>query len=240
MSTRNRRGLTRLGVLIAAVAALALVIPMACMNSAAEKQPFTQATIRLPQAVIDGKMANYRDAIDELKKASAELEELCGEGLTDEHPRMKLANERTHRAVDAVWQRAQQVHNALAHHITDPTQLEELSAFFPQLGRKSNTASVWESGPDIELTRRDGSVVKVSFAVIDGLQTWTEGQGDWPVKGDLQAFLDKLEKDQAATQPATQTAATLPAAIPPAAGFRAGRGYARQADCRGESARHAV
>jgi len=51
--TRNRRGLTRGGVLIAAAAALALVIPMACMKAAGQEhqtpyQPAAQANAGIP------------------------------------------------------------------------------------------------------------------------------------------------------------------------------------------------
>ena len=45
--TRNRRDLTRWGVLIAAAAALALIIPMACMKAAGqERQAATQPTTK--------------------------------------------------------------------------------------------------------------------------------------------------------------------------------------------------
>jgi len=93
--------------------------------------------------------------------------------------------------------------------VSDPNRIEQLLAFFPDLGRRSDEAAGWQSRATIDLTKPDGG--KVGIALPDDLEVWSEGNGDWPVEGDLKAFLLNLQKEHAATAPAPNGASTLPA-----------------------------
>jgi len=86
--------------------------------------------------------------------------------------------------------------------VTDQKQLEALLAFFPEMdrGKEAWRAGGWETGVEIKFAKRDGKAISV--AAPHELEVWSEGKGDWPVNGDLKAFLLKLQKEQAATQPA--------------------------------------
>ena len=84
--------------------------------------------------------------------------------------------------------------------VSDPNRIEQLLAFFPDLGRRSDRAAGWESRATIDLTKPDGG--KVRIALPDDLEVWSEGNGDWPVEGDLKAFLQRLVKEHVTTQPA--------------------------------------
>ena len=90
--------------------------------------------------------------------------------------------------------------------VTDQKQLEALLAFFPEMdrGKESWRAAGWEAGVEIKFARPDGKTIRVSVSSNDDLTIWSEGHGDWPVNGDLKAFLLDLQKGQAATQPAAQ------------------------------------
>jgi len=57
-----------------------------------------------------------------------------------------------------------------------------------------------EAGVKIAFAKRDGKAIGV--AAPPELEVWSEGKGDWPVNGDLKAFLLNVQKEQAATQPA--------------------------------------
>jgi len=99
--------------------------------------------------------------------------------------------------------------------VTDPKQLEALLAFFPEMdrGKESWRAAGWEAGVEIKFVKRDGKTIRV--AAPPELEVWSEGHGDWPVNGDLKAFLLDLQKEQPATQPAPsaspgQATATAP------------------------------
>jgi len=90
--------------------------------------------------------------------------------------------------------------------VTDQKQLEALLAFFPEMdrGKESWRAAGWQAGVEIKFARPDGKTIRVSVSSNDDLTIWSEGHGDWPVNGDLKAFLLDLQKGQAATQPAAQ------------------------------------
>jgi len=94
--------------------------------------------------------------------------------------------------------------------VADPNQVERLLCFFPQLGRRSNTAGNWGPGAYIDLSKPAGGTVTVCVSSND-LEVWTEGNGDWPVEGDLKAFLQRLVKEHVTTQPAPNGASTQPA-----------------------------
>jgi hypothetical protein len=78
--------------------------------------------------------------------------------------------------------------------LTDAAEVAELAAFFPRVGtgRKSGRAAGWEVGVTITFLTVSGEAVKVSVSWNDNLTDWSEGKGDWPVKGDFKAYVDKL------------------------------------------------
>jgi hypothetical protein len=87
--------------------------------------------------------------------------------------------------------------------VEHPEDLEKLMAFFPRWQKPSDTAAGWMPGVDIELQRSDGRkvTIRVEHDDDDGLVTYSAGTGDWPVEGDLKAFLITLQKRRSTTQP---------------------------------------
>lgn len=90
--------------------------------------------------------------------------------------------------------------------VTDQKQLDALRAFFPEMdkGKTNGRAAGWISGVEIKFVKQDGKAVTVAVSENDHLTIWSEGKGDWPVKGNLKAFLIKLQKEQLDAQPATR------------------------------------
>ena len=91
--------------------------------------------------------------------------------------------------------------------------IDALAAFFPGVGqgRASSRAGAWEADVVVKFAAPAGKTVRVTVSLAESPPTWSEGRGDWPVKGDLGAFLRKLAKDEVATQPAMAATATAPA-----------------------------
>ena len=78
--------------------------------------------------------------------------------------------------------------------LTDRKDIADLASFFPEVGqgRRAHRAAGWEAGLLIEFERPKGKSVRVSVSGNDDLTVWSEGQGDWPVKGDLKAYVATL------------------------------------------------
>jgi hypothetical protein len=73
--------------------------------------------------------------------------------------------------------------------IDDAATIEQLTAFLPDVGKgkKSDTAAGWESSAVIRFDRKDKSTLRVATDFDD----WSEGHGDWPVRGDLAGFVER-------------------------------------------------
>jgi beta-lactamase regulating signal transducer with metallopeptidase domain len=95
--------------------------------------------------------------------------------------------------------------------VTDVAEVAKLAAFFPDVGhgRKAPQAGGWLAGATIDFTRADGTVVHVTVSQNDDLTVWSEGQGDWPVEGDLRAYLIEFRKHHAAEAAAGGTELAL-------------------------------
>lgn len=67
--------------------------------------------------------------------------------------------------------------------ITDPKEVNRLASFFPGLGekRESDYGSGWLKSADIWFYRDAENSVRISVA--PALDTWAEGNGEWPVHG---------------------------------------------------------
>lgn len=80
--------------------------------------------------------------------------------------------------------------------LTDKKEVAKLAAFFPKVGqgRESYRAAGWIAGLVVEFTQPNGKTVRVSVSGNDDLTVWTEGKGDWPVKGDLKTHVTMLRK----------------------------------------------
>ena len=94
--------------------------------------------------------------------------------------------------------------------VTDPARLQELVAYFPDWDKKPHSSpGEWIDAAMIVLNRSDGGHVTIDVCSNDDLKTYSSsiGHSDQKVHGDFKAFLLKLRKEQAATQPATRLAA---------------------------------
>src|ERR1035437_1659287 len=92
---------------------------------------------------------------------------------------------------------------APVYEINDPQELAKFASFFPQMGKgkKSYIAGGWMSGTDIKLYKADGTVISISVSVNDDYNVWSEGNGDWRVKGDLKTYLNKLRTGEMSPAP---------------------------------------
>lgn len=97
--------------------------------------------------------------------------------------------------------------------LADAKEIETLARFFPGLGkgRKSPRAAGWVAAIVIVFHSSDGKMIRVTVSPEGEDPTvWSEGRGDWPVKGNIKVQMEKLRKrttGSVATQPATQPAA---------------------------------
>ena len=94
--------------------------------------------------------------------------------------------------------------------LTDAEEIRELAAFFPRMGtgRESSRAGGWKERITIAFLTSSGETVHVS--VSRDLAFWSEGKGDWPVKGDFKAYVEKLR--QRASAPSAKDFAAAVAA----------------------------
>ena len=76
--------------------------------------------------------------------------------------------------------------------IVDSADISGLTLFFPYLGqgKQSDVTGGWESVVSIDFIKADGTILHI----VTDFETWSEGQenGDWPVKGDLENYVNKL------------------------------------------------
>lgn len=76
--------------------------------------------------------------------------------------------------------------------ILDRAGANQLAAFFAGVGtgHRSDWAGAWIAKVEIEFHRKDGSIVHVN----SDLDLWAEtnGHGDFPVRGDLRAYVARL------------------------------------------------
>lgn len=74
--------------------------------------------------------------------------------------------------------------------IEDPKEIERLISFFPNLGKgkHSQKAAGWITLVDINLYKDDETVVNVK----SNYKYWTEGSGDWAVKGDFEKYIQNI------------------------------------------------
>ena len=78
--------------------------------------------------------------------------------------------------------------------ITDTNTIERVLSFFPGVGqgKASPDAGGWESEVEVVLTRLDGR----SVVIRSDFESWSEGPGDWPVKGNLKSYVEHLLADK--------------------------------------------
>jgi hypothetical protein len=76
--------------------------------------------------------------------------------------------------------------------IRDAKRIDQLKTFFPQLGsgKRSRIAGAWKSLAVCDFEAEGGTKVQVHT----NYRQWSVGDGDWPVNGDLSAYLDQLTK----------------------------------------------
>ena len=77
-----------------------------------------------------------------------------------------------------------------ARNIEDVSVVKKLTSFFPNVGqgRRSHVVAGWEASVVMVFTRPDGTVLRVT----SDFESWSERNGDWPVKGDLAKYVDEL------------------------------------------------
>lgn len=82
--------------------------------------------------------------------------------------------------------------------ISDPATIDALAAHFKDAGKgkESEVAGGWLSFADIDFVKEDGKPISVS--VSTGLDTWSEGHGDWPIPdaADFESLLFKVLRKQ--------------------------------------------
>ena len=78
--------------------------------------------------------------------------------------------------------------------VTDPEELERLLGFFPWIFsiRGSSIAGGWEAEATIEFGTKDGAVERVST----NYESYSVGNGDFDVPGDLRAYIAALIGDR--------------------------------------------
>jgi hypothetical protein len=79
--------------------------------------------------------------------------------------------------------------------ITKPSELENLSSYFPQMGqgKKSAVAGGWIAFATIEFHRK-GTPKSLIARVDPSFELWTEGKGDWPLKAGLRDYFRAIEE----------------------------------------------
>ena len=92
-------------------------------------------------------------------------------------------------------------------HVRDQRTLDRLVSFFPHLGQRrwSPFIGLWIRTEEIKFVTSDGRTIRVAVYLSSDSEVWTEGCGDWPVEGNLGAYLAELRR----TIPPTTTPARL-------------------------------
>ncbi len=119
----------------------------------------------------------------------------------------------SYKAVQMVWHANEKGEWAMGNPRTflveDAGEIGKLMAFFPELdqGKKSPVAAGSMAGLEMTFIRADGTTLHIS--TDPEMQAWSEGKGDFAVKGDLAAAMKQVAWKEAGPQPAFAEMQTL-------------------------------
>jgi len=86
--------------------------------------------------------------------------------------------------------------------IIDPAEVARLVKFFPGVGtkQKSDLSGAWDPELEVTLTQvEDGKYIRVHVLAVD--TNWSEGRGDFLVRGNLKEYLKNLVEGKTTKMP---------------------------------------